>query len=52
MVKYYQNLKAGKGRHEALREVQLEFIKSSKYKNPYYWAGFIPAGNWRGMINE
>jgi len=49
MVKYYQNLKAGKGRHEALREVQLEFIKSAEYKNPYYWASFIPAGNWRGM---
>ncbi len=49
MVKYYQNLKAGKGRHEALREVQLEFIKSSRYKNPYYWASFIPSGNWRRM---
>ena len=49
MVKYYQNLKAGKGRHEALREVQLEFIKSSQYKNPYYWAGFIPSGNWKEM---
>lgn len=42
-------MKAGKGRHQALREVQLEFIKSYKYKNPYYWAGFIPAGNWREM---
>ncbi len=49
MVKYYENLKAGKGRHEALREVQLEFIKHPKYKYPYYWASFIPSGNWRAM---
>ncbi len=49
MVKYYQNLKARKGRHEALREVQLEFIKDDKYKSPYYWASFIASGNWREM---
>ncbi|KST62245.1 tetratricopeptide repeat protein [Mastigocoleus testarum] len=47
MVKYYDNLKAGKGRHESLREVQLEFIKHSKYNHPYYWASFIPTGNWK-----
>ena len=49
MVKYYQKIKAGKGRHEALREVQLEFLNSSKYQHPYYWAGFIPSGNWKKM---
>lgn len=46
MVKYYQNLKAGKGRHQALREVQLEFLKNPKYQHPYYWAAFVPSGNW------
>ena len=49
MVEYYQKIKAGKGRHEALREVQLEFLKSSKYNHPYYWASFIPSGNWKKM---
>ena len=49
MVEYYQKIKAGKGRHEALREVQLEFLKSSEYNHPYFWASFIPSGNWKGM---
>ena len=50
MVEYYQKIKAGKGRHEALREVQLEFLNSdTKYNHPYFWASFIPSGNWKGM---
>ncbi len=49
MVKYYEKLRAGKGRHEALREVQLELLNNPKYQHPYYWASFIPSGNWRGM---
>ncbi|NJN13334.1 MAG: CHAT domain-containing protein, partial [Richelia sp. RM1_1_1] len=50
MVEYYQKIKAGKGRHEALREVQLEFLNSNtEYNHPYYWASFIPSGNWKGM---
>ncbi|WP_199322689.1 MULTISPECIES: CHAT domain-containing tetratricopeptide repeat protein [Calothrix] len=49
MVKYYDKLRAGKGRHEALREVQLELLNNPKYQHPYYWASFIPSGNWRGM---
>ncbi len=52
MVKYYDNLKAGKGRHEALREVQLELIDHPKYKYPYYWASFIPSGNWKGIKDK
>ncbi|MBW4671734.1 MAG: tetratricopeptide repeat protein [Cyanomargarita calcarea GSE-NOS-MK-12-04C] len=49
MVKYYEKVKAGKGRHEALRETQLEFLNNPKYQHPYYWASFIPSGNWRRM---
>ncbi|MEO1373662.1 MAG: tetratricopeptide repeat protein [Cyanobacteria bacterium J06635_10] len=50
MVEYYQKIKAGKGRHEALREVQLEFLNSNTdYQYPYYWASFIPSGNWKKM---
>ncbi|BAY23425.1 peptidase-like protein [Calothrix sp. NIES-2100] len=49
MVKYYDKLRAGKGRHEALREVQLELLKNPQYQHPYYWASFIPSGNWRAM---
>ncbi len=49
MVEYYQKIKAGKGRHEALREVQLEFLKHPTYNHPYFWASFIPSGNWKKM---
>ncbi|MBD2212959.1 tetratricopeptide repeat protein [Nostoc linckia FACHB-104] len=49
MVKYYEKLQAGKGRHEALREVQLELLNHPQYQHPYYWASFIPSGNWRAM---
>jgi CHAT domain-containing protein len=49
MVKYYEKLQAGKGRHEALREVQLELLNNPQYQHPYYWASFIPSGNWRAM---
>jgi CHAT domain-containing protein/Tfp pilus assembly protein PilF len=46
MVKYYKNLKAGMGRHEALRQAQLDFIKDPNTSRPYFWAAFIPSGNW------
>ncbi len=46
MVKYYQNLKAGKGRHEALREAQMDLLKTPEYEHPYYWASFVPSGDW------
>ncbi|WP_238178440.1 CHAT domain-containing tetratricopeptide repeat protein [Calothrix sp. 336/3] len=49
MVKYYEKVKAGKGRHEALRETQLEFLNNPNYQHPYYWASFIPSGNWQSM---
>jgi CHAT domain-containing protein len=49
MVKYYQNLKAGKGRHEALRQAQLELLKIPEYQHPYYWASFVPSGDWSSL---
>ncbi|MBR8835944.1 MAG: CHAT domain-containing protein, partial [Stigonema ocellatum SAG 48.90 = DSM 106950] len=46
MVKYYQGLKDGKGRHEALRSAQLELLSNPNYQHPYYWASFVPSGDW------
>ncbi|ALF56386.1 tetratricopeptide repeat family protein [Nostoc piscinale CENA21] len=46
MVKYYQNLQAGKGRHEALRAAQLDLLNSQEYSEPQFWAAFVPSGNW------
>ena len=49
MVQYYQKLVNGKGRSEALRQTQLAMLSNSSYQHPYYWAAFIPSGNWRAM---
>ncbi len=49
MVKYYSKLKAGKGRHEALRKAQLEMLNSKDYNHPFFWAAFVPSGNWRAF---
>ncbi|PZD73692.1 Photosystem I assembly protein Ycf3 [Acaryochloris thomasi RCC1774] len=49
MVKYYQRLLQQAGRSEALRQTQLEMLRSQKYQHPYYWAAFIPSGNWKPM---
>ena len=50
MVKYYQRLLDGNiGRTEALRQTQLEMLRGEageKYSHPYFWASFIPSGNW------
>ena len=52
MVSYYQGLQDNQGRSEALRRVQLQMLGSAEYQHPYYWASFIPSGNWRSMDGE
>ena len=49
MIGYYRSLKAGAGRGEALRQVQLKMLSSENYKHPYYWASFIQSGEWASM---
>jgi hypothetical protein len=49
MVGYYRRLKEGKGRGEALRQVQLEMLKEVKRRHPYYWASFIQSGEWANL---
>jgi CHAT domain-containing protein/Tfp pilus assembly protein PilF len=53
MVAYYQRLRKGEGRSQALRQVQLAMLKGElskpnlDYAHPYNWAAFIPSGNWQ-----
>jgi CHAT domain-containing protein/tetratricopeptide (TPR) repeat protein len=54
MVRFYQRLKAGEGRSEALATVQQEFrsgkVKSPSgvnWKEPFYWAAWQLVGDWR-----
>jgi len=57
MTAYYTRLKAGEGRTEALRQVQLAMLRgelrptqdATDYRHPYYWAAFIGSGDWRYM---
>jgi CHAT domain-containing protein/tetratricopeptide (TPR) repeat protein len=49
MVEYYKRLGAGEGRMEALRQVQLKMLRSNDRNHPFYWAAFIPLGDWRSL---
>lgn len=46
MVSFYEKLLKGEGRSEALRHAQLELMQNPKYSHPYYWASFLPIGDW------
>jgi len=50
MVDYYKGVLANQGRSEALRQTQLHMLRGEfgqEYQHPYYWAAFIPSGDWR-----
>jgi CHAT domain-containing protein len=52
MTDYYHALHAGRGRSEALRDVQLRMLHDPKRRAPYYWASFIQSGDWRPLMND
>jgi CHAT domain-containing protein len=52
MTSYYQNLKQGMGRGEALRQVQLDMLKKNPKLHPFYWANFIQSGDWRNLAGR
>jgi CHAT domain-containing protein len=48
--------KEGKGRIRALYEVQRQMLRGKlkgengqSYQHPYYWASYIPSGDWTSM---
>ena len=49
MTQYYTGLKKGLGRGEALRQAQLAMLKRKGRQHPFYWAGFIEAGEWANL---
>ena len=51
MVDFYQALRRGEGRSEALRNAQLNLLRDPKRSHPAYWASFIQSGLWTS-INE
>lgn len=52
MVRYYWLLQQGTGRTAALRQVQLSMLRQRATAHPYYWASFIPVGDWRSLIDS
>jgi CHAT domain-containing protein len=49
MAAYYEGLKQGQGRGEALRLVQLKMLKAAKRRHQYYLASFIQSGEWANL---
>ncbi len=56
MLAYYQRLQQGDGRTTALHKVQKQMLRGElkgkngqSYQHPYYWASFIPSGDWTPM---
>ncbi len=52
MIPYYSALKRGDGRGKALRQVQLQLIRSKNNRHPFYWAGFIQSGEWANLAGQ
>jgi CHAT domain-containing protein len=47
MTKFYERLKAGDGRAQALRTAQLHVKNNPQYSHPYFWSGFLLFGDYR-----
>jgi CHAT domain-containing protein len=48
MTRFYRGmLKEGRRPAAALRAAQLEMSRTSRWRAPYYWAGFVVQGEWR-----
>lgn len=53
MALYYQFLKKGKSKSEALALAKSTFIKNNPLKiHPYYWSGFILTGNDEAIVQN
>jgi CHAT domain-containing protein len=47
MIGFYQRLRAGEGRADALRNAQLTLLRNRAH--PFFWASFIQSGDWRAF---
>jgi len=52
MLDYYKRLLKGEGRSAALREAQRTMINSQERSHPYFWAAFVPIGNWAPLAAD
>lgn len=47
MKAFYSRLQRGETPALALREAQIEMLKSAQFSDPYYWAAFVLEGDYR-----
>jgi CHAT domain-containing protein/tetratricopeptide (TPR) repeat protein len=52
MREFYSELAHGTGRAEALRRAKLRLLGGAGFAHPYYWAAFIPAGDWTPLASD
>ncbi|MBE9114336.1 tetratricopeptide repeat protein [Lusitaniella coriacea LEGE 07157] len=52
MVEYYERLKEGVPRSEALRQVQSAMLHSGNQQHPFFWAAFTPSGDWQPVFSR
>ena len=53
MTYFYEHLKMGESKDEALKNAKLEYLKNTDdilLKHPYYWSGFVLSGNTDALI--
>ncbi|MEM9217136.1 MAG: CHAT domain-containing protein [Cyanobacteria bacterium P01_F01_bin.150] len=44
---FYQLLRKGAGRADALQQAQQQLLRSTDYQHPFYWAPYVLVGNWQ-----
>jgi CHAT domain-containing protein len=55
MISFYEELKQGKSKNEALQIAKLNYLNATEYdalKHPYYWAGFVVSGDTSPVNNS
>jgi hypothetical protein len=53
MISFYENLKKGQPKDEALANAKRTFIINNPMKNqPFYWAGFIVNGDVSPIVTD
>lgn len=55
MTGFYNNLKSGMTKDEALQKAKINYLKTvsvDELKHPYYWAGFIVSGDVSSLKNS
>lgn len=49
MRRFYLALRSTRSPARALRQAQSEMAADAQWSAPYYWAGFVLAGDWRPL---